>query len=633
MQFAEFRTACLQILSDLDVLADQQYTTRISHARHRLSGERVKLLVVGEFSRGKSTFINALVGEPLLPSRVTPTTASINIIRGGDDRRAEVHYSDGQSEHYEVPATGSNRFLSSLVTTANERSQQISEVVVTVPSRIARYLVDIVDTPGVNDLNKLREDVTFRYLKECDAVVVLLDAQQPLTESERAFLKHRVMASDITKMLFVVNRIDEQIADDDGATTDDVLDFVRQRLQQELGVCDARVYAVSALQALKARFRDEPSEYLNGFQQFEQSFLEFAQEQATTGRMLNHRDRILRIVQDIVIGLENEIAAIGLESAEVTEKLSEQHDRLCAIENQIRNLSATIEKPLQEVRTGIIDKGHAELTELQERLQNSLSTCTTPESLDSFQDIVAGGLTALQQTLSQYTWQESRNVSRSLRALHPELFSAKAQLIAPAAASLLAEMGDVNDVDLHFELAQPEVVGAQEAIFGSIVGIITSYISGGPILGLLSGIFGFGVASSVRQQSETEQAVANERKRVWPQVESHLSRLRDRLPELANRLVDRERKQLHSELEERARISEAAVKNTIRALEQSTRQSQSARGQRQSELHERKECIRRLAEQSLDLAGRSQPASPAAATQTVASRTSVPADHPVEAVV
>ena len=77
MEFQHFRDTCLQVLSDLEALTDSTFAPRIAAAAGRLQSERVKLLVVGEFSRGKSTFINALLGEPLLPSRVTPTTAGI----------------------------------------------------------------------------------------------------------------------------------------------------------------------------------------------------------------------------------------------------------------------------------------------------------------------------------------------------------------------------------------------------------------------------------------------------------------------------------------------------------------------------------------------------------------------------
>lgn len=225
--FLILRQHGLSALKSISALGCVELEPRIRAAEKRLRNDRVKLLVVGEFSRGKSTFINAFVGEPLLPSKVTPTTATINVIRGGESRTASVRYDDGKLEHYVLPDPQANRFLSDIVTASNSRSQQIAEVVLSIPGRLDEVLVDIVDTPGVNDLNKLREDITFRYLSECDAAIILLDAQQPLSESERRFLKQRVIGSDVTKLLFVINRIDERVADGDEGTERNVVDVVR----------------------------------------------------------------------------------------------------------------------------------------------------------------------------------------------------------------------------------------------------------------------------------------------------------------------------------------------------------------------------------------------------------------------
>jgi small GTP-binding protein len=131
------------------------------------------LVIVGEFNAGKSAFVNALIGEDVLPEGVTPTTARITIVRYGD------------------------------ATTSQVTPEGIAEV--TAPVDLLRD-VHVVDTPGTNAVLREHEAVTSEFVPRADLVLTITSADRPFTESERQFLE-RVRAWG-KKIVFVVNKID-----------------------------------------------------------------------------------------------------------------------------------------------------------------------------------------------------------------------------------------------------------------------------------------------------------------------------------------------------------------------------------------------------------------------------------------
>jgi small GTP-binding protein len=176
------------------------------------------LVVVGEFNAGKSAFINALVGEAVLPEGVTPTTARIHLLEYGEV--AMQRTSDGV-------------------------------VVVAAPAETLRDM-HIVDTPGTNAVIREHERLTAEFVPRSDLVLFVTSADRPFTESERAFLE---MIRDWGKKIAViVNKIDILTRERD---VEEVVAFVRDHARRLLGV-DPVVFPVSARLAQRAK-HGEPS--------------------------------------------------------------------------------------------------------------------------------------------------------------------------------------------------------------------------------------------------------------------------------------------------------------------------------------------------------------------------------------
>jgi small GTP-binding protein len=186
---------------------------RFGEARDQLEGLFL-LVVAGEFNSGKSSFVNALLGERVLPEGVTPTTDRINRLRYG-----------------------------------SEASEQLLEAYLldrTYPADLLREIT-IVDTPGTNAIIRRHEELTRDFLPRSDLVLFVTSADRPFTESERTFLEQ--IREWGKKIVFVVNKIDILPRPEE---RQQVLDFVRDNAATLLNE-PPRIFAVSSRDALAAR--------------------------------------------------------------------------------------------------------------------------------------------------------------------------------------------------------------------------------------------------------------------------------------------------------------------------------------------------------------------------------------------
>jgi small GTP-binding protein len=207
----------------------------------KLDQERYSVVVLGEFNHGKSTFINALLGQPLLPTGITPTTAILSHLLHGPRTTATLVMESG--ERRTVPAKGLAEWLTVEGVEA-KRDSGLHHVEITHPAPILENQLTIVDTPGVNDINEQRAEITYGYLPRADAAVFLLDATQILTASERQFLEERILRSTRDRLIFVVAKADLL----DEAELAETMAFARKHLGAI--VAEPAVFPVSAKKAL-----------------------------------------------------------------------------------------------------------------------------------------------------------------------------------------------------------------------------------------------------------------------------------------------------------------------------------------------------------------------------------------------
>lgn len=179
------------------------------------------LVIVGEFNSGKSALINALLGAPVMPEGVTPTTSAIHLLRYGPVEQESVD-ARGIIEH-----TYPTSFLQD---------------------------VNLVDTPGTNAILREHEALSQRFVPRADLVIFVTSADRPFTESERLFMEE--IRNWGKKIILVLNKIDLLKTD---ADLNQVIEFIRTNATRLLGL-EPELFPVSALLARQSQLASEPAE-------------------------------------------------------------------------------------------------------------------------------------------------------------------------------------------------------------------------------------------------------------------------------------------------------------------------------------------------------------------------------------
>ena len=246
------------------------------------------IVIAGEFNSGKSSFINALLGERVLPEGVTPTTDRINLLRWGPEASEQLR------EEYLLERTH--------------------------PAELLREL-NIVDTPGTNAVVRRHEELTSDFVPRSDLVLFVTSADRPFTESERQFLDQ--IRAWGKKIVLIINKVDILT---DAAEREQVKAFVAENAAALLGR-SPEIFAVSARQALQARESgtDDGAWQSSGFDAMEEYLL----------RTLNQEERVrLKLLNPLNVGLR--LAATYRETAfEQLKLLAEDVEAIDNIDRQI----------------------------------------------------------------------------------------------------------------------------------------------------------------------------------------------------------------------------------------------------------------------------------------------------------
>jgi len=227
---------------------DEQAENQARGLLGRLAADTLRLAVVGQFSRGKSTLMNALLGGPYLPMGALPMTSVITTVRYGSQAKAIVRRR-GQSLGTEVALAAVAEYVAQASATRAEH--QVASVEVEIPVEILRLGFEFIDTPGVGSAIETSTATTRRFLPQADVVIFVTGFDSPLTQAEERFLAEA--ARHAGKLFLVLNKRDLVSGQDAGA----VLEFVRHRLRDHLGITEPRLFALSALEGLEAVVRDD----------------------------------------------------------------------------------------------------------------------------------------------------------------------------------------------------------------------------------------------------------------------------------------------------------------------------------------------------------------------------------------
>ncbi len=315
----------------------------IRNLQERLREKRFHLAILGQFKRGKSTLLNALLGEEVLPVSVIPLTAIPTFIRAGDQRYARVIFSNGNSST-ECRATNAkelNEFLTQYVTEeANPANRLgVTQVEVMHPASILRAGVVLIDTPGIGSIHRHNTEATLNFIPQCDAALFVVSPDPPVTEVEIEFLKQ--VRSRISRVFFVLSKAD-YLGDSD---RDKILAFLRSALNQQTGVdSDVAILPVSAKLGLEARQKgDQQGWAASGMREIEKLLVDFLVHEKDSALAEAIARKASDLVRSVLLELRLSVQSLRMPLEDLERRLEMLKSRLAEADSQ-----RTSEKDLLE---------------------------------------------------------------------------------------------------------------------------------------------------------------------------------------------------------------------------------------------------------------------------------------------
>lgn len=380
--YGEFNLAkarLIDILDELEGIAlelglEEMGSENLKRARHLITQDVFRIVFVGGFSRGKSTVVNALLGEKILPSKLSPTTAVITIVRYGEDKQATIFYKDKQMKPETVPIERLREFVIIPKGGHTEDSlgsridTPIEKIEISYPFDLCRNGVEIVDTPGLDD-DYSRNKIVMGYLPNSDAAVVVLSSQQVLTEDETRLIEEELIPRGFSHIFYLINFADEPMSSEEKKQ-------VMSRFRRIIG-SEERTFLVSAKQSLEAKIRgDMDDPYLRVFSEFEKDLESFVVKERGPHKLMSSSLLVQNVIDDCrillstrmylleeknlddLILIEEEfkqnkslllsrkdemVEAIGRRAAEIADRVEESFVRKCdEVEEGLAGLPLTV---------------------------------------------------------------------------------------------------------------------------------------------------------------------------------------------------------------------------------------------------------------------------------------------------
>lgn len=376
-----------------------------------------RLLVLGDMKRGKSTFLNALIGDNILPSDVNPCTAILTVLRYGVDKKVTVYFNnDRESEQLDFTTFKYRYTIDPAEAKRLEQEKQlafpdVSHAIVEYPLPLLEKGIEIVDSPGLND-TEARNELSLGYINNCHAILFVLRATQPCTLGERRYLENYIKDRGLT-VFFLLNawdQIKESLIDPDDPEELAEAEFKLHRVFQanlaeycqtdDTNLYDQRVFPVSSLVALRQRIKNTDASLSGtGFPAFIASLNIFLTQERATAELRQARilaqqtyTHIKEAVQRRIPLLESDIIDLKIKVASVKPEFELLNEICSDFQQEIRNIgdqkSQTIANSFSDF---VLDLGNTFETDFI-RYQPSLN----------FLDFLSSGKrTAFEQELTQ----------------------------------------------------------------------------------------------------------------------------------------------------------------------------------------------------------------------------------------
>lgn len=257
----------------------------------QLAEDRFNLVVVGQFKRGKSTLMNAVLGRDILPTGLLPLTSAITTLCYGSKERV-VLLRKGWTWELEAPLAQLADYITERGNPGNEKG--LLEARVELPLPFLRRGLHFIDTPGIGSVRQENTATTYAFLPQMAAVIFVTSVEAPFSEAEERFLLD--IRGQVRQLFLVVNKID-LLGDTE---REEVLSYIQTHVEQILGTGEVHLFPLSARDGLKARLnRDDVGIQRSGLAHFEMALTTFLAEAQGRTFLVSILDRTLRLLASV----------------------------------------------------------------------------------------------------------------------------------------------------------------------------------------------------------------------------------------------------------------------------------------------------------------------------------------------
>ncbi len=403
----------------------------------KLRTNRFNLVVLGAFKRGKSTLINALLGEPVLPTAIVPLTSVVTILGYGDRLSIQVHFQNGETREI-----GKEELVNYITEKGNPQNRKgVREVEIAYPSDYLKDGVRIIDTPGVGSVYTHNTDVAYNYLPQVDAAIFVVTVDPPLSHSEQEFLQD--IREYVHKLFFVLNKIDYV----DATERQEALEFTAQVLQANLATDRVMIFPISAKLAMDSKTNGHP-EFLERslLPQFEDHLRQFLYQEKGRVLLISCLNGALKAITDSTLSLKVERQAGGLPLKELEEKIArfdlelqglekEREMSLLLLDGRVKGVITELDADLEAFRRETTARLRREVEETFHQKSRTAS--------DLRGEMEAFLFKALRDVFTTWRRQEIDKLSQKLGDTHQE-FAARINAILDRLTQLTARIFDFS---------------------------------------------------------------------------------------------------------------------------------------------------------------------------------------------
>jgi small GTP-binding protein len=467
----------------------------------KLEEDRFHLVVMGEFNHGKTTFVNALLGESVLPVGVTPTTAAIHHIRWADRPEATVVTASG--ERRVVAFEEAKRFAVG----GGAATEDVDYLEIGYPAPLLKERILLVDTPGVNDLSLQRADITYSYIPRADAVLFLLDAGQILKESERVFLNDKLLKASRDKIVFVITKWDLLSSDEQR----EALAYAKNHLSTL--VKEPVVFPVSAEAALAGGFAG------SGLPELVAHLTRFLAEER--GRILldNALGEGATVAQLLAKGIDARRRSIQMKTDEIDRRIAALEKDLAGQAGTIEQRRMQIREDVSAIKTGARKDLDRFVDDVCRQLPNVIDAAK-PGELKQYLPAF------LEDAYKQWAEEETKEIAMELERLAEKTVALVREDAHEGAKRVAAVMGsDARRLDVQVDTIKYDV-GVVALMFGGVALMAVNLMAGGVLAIAGPAIFAMFARSRIHEELKKRakelapEVMRETAKKVAPKLES-----------------------------------------------------------------------------------------------------------------